>query len=261
VSTFEALLLGLVQGLTEFLPVSSSGHLVLTRELLGLEPTGLALEVSVHAATLLAVVVVLWREVLGLVRGGLNLLRGRADEDGRLLLLVALGTIPAVAVGLLLKDEIERAFADPRYAAVGLIFTAVLLAPTWFRHGGERRIDAVLAVVIGCAQALAICPGVSRSGSTIAVALLLGAAAPRAFAFSFLLSIPAILGATVLVLPDALGEGAAPGLVGNCLAAALAAFVSGVVALRLLRRVVERGRLAVFAPYCLVVGVLALLLL
>jgi undecaprenyl-diphosphatase len=259
VGTIEAILLGVLQGLTEFLPVSSSGHLVLAERAFGWEGGGLAFEVSVHLATLLAVLIVLRRDVAGLVRGALDLARLRtAGEDARLLLFVAIGTVPAVVVGLLLKDAVEEAFDSPRFAAAGLLVTAAILLSTRWRRREERPLGAVAAIAIGCAQALAIAPGISRSGSTIAAALLLGIAASRAFTFSFLLSIPAILGATVLELA---GESLDPGLLRVCLVAGTAAFLSGTLALVVLRGVVQRGRLALFAPYCVAVGILALILL
>jgi undecaprenyl-diphosphatase len=260
VTLFDALLLGLVQGLTEFLPVSSSGHLVLVRELLGVDGTGLALEITVHAATLLSVLFVLRGDVLGLLRGLVDLGRGRSSEEGRLFLLVAAGSVPMAVVGTLFLGEIRSAFASAAAAGAGLIVTAAILAATRLHREGDAKVVLGVALAIGCAQALALFPGISRSGATIAAALLLGVAAPRAFTFSFLLSIPAITGATCMVLPEALGETAPPGLLGLCLLAGAAAFGSGVAALAVLRGLVARRRLAWFAPYCLVAGGFALFL-
>jgi undecaprenyl-diphosphatase len=261
-TNLEALLLGLIQGLTEFLPVSSSGHLVLAQAALGWEQHGLALEISVHAATLLAVFLVLRRDVAKFVRGGVDVLRVRwRTEEARLFLMIALGSVPAALAMLLFGSAIEEAFDSPRVAGFGLLATAVILAFTWKRRGGDRSIGFAIALAIGTAQVLALLPGVSRSGTTIVAALVLGVASRSAFSFSFLLSIPAILGATVLELPDAFGPDAPAGLGGLCLLAGAAAFVSGAIALTLLRGVVERGRLIWFAPYCLIVGVVALVLL
>jgi undecaprenyl-diphosphatase len=261
-TSLEALILGLIQGLTEFLPVSSSGHLVLAQAALGLEAQGLALEVSVHAATLLAVFVVLRADVARLVRGGVDLLRLRTGtEEARLFLTVGLGSVPAAVAILLFGDAIEEAFDRPEVAAIGLLVTAAILALTWKKRGEGRSIGFAVALAVGVAQVLALFPGVSRSGTTIVAALALGAASRSAFSFSFLLAIPAILGATLLELPGAFGSGAPDGLAVLCLVASAAAFVSGAVALALLRGLVEKGRMVWFAPYCLAAGVVALALL
>lgn len=258
-SILEAALLGAIQGLTEFLPVSSSGHLVLAQAVMGWKSTGLLLEVAVHFATLLAVVVVLRSEVAGLFRGALDCLRGRRTEEARLVILVALGTVPAVVVGLGLEHRIEEAFASPKAAALGLLATAAILGSTLLARRRDADLGVAAALAIGCAQALAILPGISRSGSTIAVALLIGIAAPRAFTFSFLLSIPAILGATILKIGDAVEGGVSADLMRVAGVAGVVAFATGIGALLVLRRMVERGRFAVFAPYCLVLGLVALI--
>ncbi len=259
---FEAVLLGLLQGLTEFLPVSSSGHLALAQTAFGWSAPGLLLEVVVHAATVIAVCVVLRREFFDLVRGTFDLVRGRFQTDqARLVGLLVLGTLPIAVVGLTLRDQVREAFDRPEIAAIGLLVTGCMLLLVRFARDRDRPIGPAVALAIGMAQALAILPGISRSGSTIVMAMLLGVASRRAFTFSFLLSIPAILGATILVLPKAIGANTTPGLLGLCVTAGVAAFVSGVVALRLLRGLVRAGRLALFAPYCLALGVLALALL
>ncbi len=261
-SLFEAVLLGLLQGLTEFLPVSSSGHLALAQVAFGWNAPGLVLEVAVHAATVVAVCVVLRREVAGLVRGALDIVRRRfKTENARLFGLVVLGTLPIAIIGLTLRDLVQEVFDQPQIAAIGLLVTGGMLLLVRFATDRDRALGPVLALVIGTAQAMAILPGISRSGSTIVVAMLLGVASRKAFNFSFLLSIPAILGATVVVLPEALGANAEPGLIGLCVTAGIAAFLSGMVALVLLRGLVRAGRLALFAPYCLALGIVALSLI
>jgi len=205
---------------------------------------------------------VLRREVSDLVRGAFDLVRGRCDtEQARLVGLLVLGTLPIAVVGLTLRDLVRDAFDRPAVAAIGLLVTGGILLLVRFARDRDRPIGPAVALAIGLAQAMAILPGISRSGSTIVVAMLLGVASRQAFTFSFLLSIPAILGATILVLPAALGANASPGLLGLCVTAGIAAFVSGAVALVLLRGLVRAGRLALFAPYCLALGALALALL
>jgi len=255
-------LLALIQGLTEFLPISSSGHLVLAQSAMGLEEPALALDVALHVGTLLAVFVVYRRDLAAL---GRDALAGDLGEALRL----GLATLPAGLVGVLLKDRIQAAFHSPTLAAYGLLGTAlVLLAGEWARRRQAPSVPAeesaaslptyTQAFLIGCAQALAILPGVSRSGSTIAAGVLSGLAPERAARFSFLLSIPAILGAAVLNLPDALDEGLGGG-VGPILWAALFAGFVGWGALRVLLAFLGRGAFAWFAAYCVVLASGALL--
>lgn len=258
-------LLAVVQGLTEFLPVSSSGHLVLAQAGLGWSEPALALDVALHLGTLFAVLVVYRADLLGVVRDTLS---GRPRE----LLQLVVGSLPAAAVGIGLGDRIEAAFHGPRTAGLGLLVTALVLtvgelvrrrrgsaaAAPAPRAGGPAPIPWTWVLLIGAAQALAIWPGVSRSGSTIAVGLVGGLGAHAAARFSFLLSVPAILGASLLLLPEALaGEhGPAAGTlgVGILLAAAV-----GWGALRFLLSFLGRGAFAWFALYCAVLGVAALL--
>jgi undecaprenyl-diphosphatase len=250
-----------VQGLTEFLPVSSSGHLVAARALAGVATPGAALEVWLHLGTLLPVVIVYRQAFADMARG----LVAR-DEGGRgraALAALVVATAPAAAVGLLARDSLEAAFASPRVAALGLLGTTALLASLAFvpaarRAGGRAGTPApapLRAAIVGLAQALALVPGLSRSGSTIVAGRWLGLAPDEAAAFSFLLSVPAVLGA-------ALVEGVSHGLGGIGPAAALSGFgaaaVSGYAALALVRRLVVGGRLGLFAPYTLAVAVAVL---
>ena len=268
---WEAAVLGAVQGATEFLPVSSSGHLVLGRAMLGVDlgASSVAFDVAVHLGTLSAVVAIYLRDLAKLLTGFFGALKRSVSGDGlsalwadpgsRLALLVLLGTLPAVGVGLSLNDFFEGLFSKPEYAASALLVTAALLASTLARSaprepGEIRPLDALL---IGVAQALAITPGISRSGSTIAVALLLGVGREQAARFSFLLAVPAILGAAVLEARQLeTGVAVAPLLLG-----AAAAAIVGVAALKALIFLVHRGKIAWFAPYCAAVGIVALILL
>jgi len=251
----EALLLGLVQGLTEFLPVSSSGHLVIGESLLGVETEGVVFEVAVHAATLVAILVFYRRRVGSLVVG---VLAGRAWA-WRYGAKLALGTLPAVGLVLLAGDWLESLFDAPVVAGISLLVTGgVLWTTRWTASGAalpEPGWGAALA--IGCAQALAIVPGISRSGSTVATALALGVAPLAAAEFSFLLGVVAIAGATVRSLPE-LGALEPEALRPILLASGLA-LVSGLAALEIFVRVLRGKRFHRFALYTWPVGVAYLL--
>lgn len=253
-----AILLGLVQGLTEFLPVSSSGHLVLAQALLGVRTEGIVTEILLHLATAL-VVVGFYRE------RAIDLLRPRWDaERNRYRLALVVGLLPTAFVGLLLKDRIEALFERPGPTLAALAFTGVFLLLTRLAPPRERRITLGIALLIGAAQAVAILPGISRSGATIACALFLGVRRKEGAEFSFLLSVPAILGAALLTAKDLSGDALSGAVLGPALLGAAVAALSGYGALRLLVRLVIRGGFHRFGYYCLAlaaVGTAALLLL
>ena len=252
---WQAAVLGLVQGLTEFLPVSSDGHLVLAGRLTGAVAPGVSFEVLLHLATLAAVMVVYGRQLGALTVGVLRWRR----EDVRYVALLAVATVPAVIVALAFGDLLERTFDSVAVAGVGFLVTGTVLWSSRGR-GGEVAIPTWgAALLIGAAQAAAILPGVSRSGLTITTALWLGMSPVPAGAFSFLMSVPAILGAGVFEMREVgaagLGVGAVPIAVGCAVA-----LVSGIWAIRFLVGLLGRRRFHAFAPYCWVVGVLTLLL-
>lgn len=263
------MILGFVQGLTEFLPVSSSGHLVLFQNLFGLREPELLLDIALHMGTLLAVVVVFAREIGELFTALVQLPRLWREAGGltpllasnatvRLGMLIVVGSVPTAVIGLALKDYADRLFGSVALVGLMLCATGVLLLATRFLRGEERsifRVSGYHALWIGLAQGLAITPGVSRSGATIATALLLGVNRDLAGRYSFLLSLPAILGALVVGLDVDTISTSVPALaigVGT-----LAAAVVGYAALKLLLAVVRQGHLYRFAPYCFVVGALA----
>ncbi len=258
----QALLLGLVQGATEFLPVSSSGHLVLTEALLGVRGGGLLVEVTLHVGTLLAVLVYFRARLVGLLRDGV-----RAGPPGsaarRYLLWLLVATLPAAAAGLLLEDGIARLFDSPRAALVGLLVTGVILMSSQWARTRVRRPDGPAGLVIGLAQAVSILPGVSRSGSTIAAGLWCGVARSEAAEFSFLLSIPAIGGAALLHLVELAraGGGAVAGMVPGLLVGLVTSCLAGLAAIAFLLAVLRRRGLAPFAWYCWGVGIIGLLVL
>jgi len=269
--TLQAILLGLVQGLTEYLPVSSSGHLSIGAALLGLESgeENLMFTVAVHVATVLSTLVVLGPEIVRLFRGlfrpmgagsGLN----RLNEDQRYVLNIVVSMIPIGIVGLCFKDKVEEIFgAGLVVVGVCLLLTAALLAFSYYAKPREKaQLSLRDAFVIGLAQAGAVLPGLSRSGSTIATGLLLGNKKTTMAQFSFLMVIPPILGEALLDVLKACKHGmdAAIGdLSVTALSAGfLAAFVSGMVACKWMISIVSKGKLIYFAYYCAVVGVLSL---
>jgi len=257
-SFIDALILGLVQGLTEFLPVSSSGHLVLAGRLLGLQHASLAFDVWLHLATLTAVLVALRSDVWTMLRSLSPSAAAPVAKRGRTLIVaVVVGTIPAVIVGLLAKDAVEAAFTSVRLVGVDLLLTAVILGISRMFPGRGMPLGPMKALGIGVAQCIAILPGVSRSGSTLTAGLMFGLSGEEAARFSFLLSVPAILGAAVLDAKEIAHLGGQPLLlIGSFVVAA----VSGYVAIRVVWKVMERGKLAMFAPYCALLGIAALLI-
>lgn len=252
----QAVVLGLVQGLTEFFPVSSSGHLVLAEDLLGMNPPGITFEVWVHAATLGAVLLVYRRKVAGLTVGALS---GRS-ESWRYLSKLFLASIPAGVVGILAGPAIGPLFDWPTFAAAALLVTGLIVYATrWLLdRGGREEPGWAGALLIGLAQALAILPGISRSGSTVAAALLVRTGRESAAEFSFLLSVPAILGATILEIPQLSAARSSIEPVAM-IAAAVAALVAGVAAIVLFVRWLRVGHFHRFAYYCWAVGGLYLM--
>lgn len=260
----QAMLLGLLQGATEFIPVSSSGHLVLVPWLLGWDSPGLVYDTVVHWGTLAAVLAYFWRDWLALLGAWLRgLVRWDwRDPQARLMWLLIAGSIPAALFGFLLEDFFESLFGQPAWVAVFLLVTAALLTLSE-RLGDRSRPMSDLrwpdALLIGLAQASAIAPGISRSGATIAAGLFRGLERDVAARFSFLLSTPIIFGAGLLQLVD-LAEAADPAALIPALAAGfLAAAVAGYACIWALLRYLQRGRLYPFAVYCACAGVFCLI--
>lgn len=247
-SYFDAIILGLVQGLTEFLPVSSSGHLVIAQTFLGVPSPGVFLEVALHVATLISVMVVYRGKLLELLLGTL-----RRDATAlRYVGMLILATLPVVVIGLFFRDAIESAFDTPYVTGFMLLVTGLILySTTWTlqpRPADEPRTRHALAM--GLSQCLALLPGISRSGTTIAAGLWTGLRGERAAEFSFLMSLPAIAGAAILQIPDV---GSAT-FDGPLLAGFLAALVSGIVAIKSLVWLVRRQGFHHFAWYVWAMG-------
>ncbi|MBR5918388.1 MAG: undecaprenyl-diphosphate phosphatase [Prevotella sp.] len=265
----EALILGLVQGLTEYLPVSSSGHLTIGQEVLGVSSTdNLAFDVVVHVATVCSTLVILWKEVAWLLKGIFvksHKPGERLNEAQRYLLAIIVSMIPVGIVGVFFKDYVEEIFGSG-LLVVGcmLLVTAALLAFSYYAKPRQKEeISLKDAFVIGVAQAAAVMPGLSRSGSTIATGLLLGNKKEKLAQFSFLMVIPPILGEALLNVVKAV-KGGAEAAVGELSTTALivgflAAFVSGCFACKWMIDIVKRGKLIYFAIYCAVVGAAVLI--
>lgn len=255
----EAIILGAVQGLTEFLPVSSSGHLQLAKELLGVEiEENLTFDITLHAATVLSTIVVLWGEVWWLIKGLFS--RGMNDEKSYLLKLIV-SMIPIGIVGFMFRDEIDAMLASEYIMVIVgamLLLTALLLTFAYYAHQREKStISYRDAFIIGCAQAVAAMPGLSRSGSTIATGIILGNNKAAVATFSFLMVLAPIMGQTLL---DVVDGGLATSSIGAMplLAGFVTAFIVGCLACRYMINIVKRGKLIWFAAYCVVVGIIAI---
>ncbi len=261
---FEALILGIIQGLTEYLPVSSSGHLAIGANLFGLSgEENLTFTVAVHVATVLSTIVILWHEIVWLFT---DLFKFRWNEGTKYIVNILISMIPVGIVGLFFKDKVEAIFGSGLLVVgICLLVTATLLAFSyWAKPRQRENISPLHAFIIGVAQALAVLPGLSRSGSTIATGLLLGNKKERLAQFSFLMVIPPILGEALLDVKDMAEMGVSQAMAGiSPLALAvgfLAAFVCGCLACKWMINIVKRGKLIWFALYCAVVGTLTIVL-
>lgn len=248
-SFLDALILGIVQGLTEFLPVSSSGHLVIAEALLKVKQPGINLELLVHLGTLLSVMIYFRAQIFRLIK---SLFVKEMRQERRIILLLIIGTIPAGLAGVLLKDFFESTFSNPLETSIELIITGGILFLPRLVKAGTAGLTIPTVIWMGIGQAIAIFPGISRSGSTIVAGMLAGVKPAEAAEFSFLLSIPAIAGAIVLGIPDMASISA--NLVMPYLLAVVASFLSGLVAVYWVLRAVKRGKFEYFAYYCFAIG-------
>lgn len=270
---YQAIMLGIVQGLTEFLPVSSSGHLVIGQSLFGLTEPALSFDISVHIGTLLAVIVLFRKDIMAIIASGVFFLKslirknaatGRLKDNRELnmLWLIIIGSVPTAIIGILLNKIADRLFSSTLLVGIMLIITGIILWLT--RKTSEKsktgnKLTIGKALLIGLVQGMAVIPGISRSGSTIAAGLFAGLNRELSARFSFLLSIPAIAGAAVLNFADLQTASTISGAV--TLIGAITSFVVGYLALTILLYFVKNGRLYVFAPYCVFVGIIAITLI
>lgn len=279
-SLWEAIVLGLIQGLTEFLPVSSSGHLVLGQYFLGIQEQGIIFEVFVHLGTTLAILTVYRQRVLALIGDGIaglkkpglyvealksgEIEKKPGDDDIlpslRLIVYVAITMIPTGLAYIFFKDQLEASFNDPRLVCIMLLVTGTLLILLKLRPNPFGKLAIPKAVMIGVAQACALIPGISRSGATICASIYQNVDRKDAADFSFLMLIPVIVGATLVKTLEMFGSGETisffPVLVGT-----IVAYFSGIWAIRVVLNFVQRGNLYYFAFYCYLIGILGLVLI
>ncbi|MBU3948579.1 MAG: undecaprenyl-diphosphate phosphatase [Proteobacteria bacterium] len=268
---YQAAILGIIQGLTEFLPVSSSGHLVLFQHLFGLKEAELLFDISVHLGTLAAVVIFFRSDISAIIVSVFRYCKkvfntrsftiAKDDFELKLALLIVAGSVPTAIIGLMFKKIADQLFSSVLIAGSMLILTGLILQFTRFVKKTPK--DSKLfsfkdAIIIGISQGLAIMPGLSRSGTTISTGLFLGLNHETAAKYSFLLSIPAIVGACLLSIGDITGSNIIPlktvsaGIIASCL--------SGYFALKFLLYIVKKGRLHYFSPYCFAVGIFCIII-
>ena len=270
---YQGIILGILQGLTEFLPVSSSGHLALGQSFFGITEPTLFFDVSLHMGTLLAVIVVFFKDIKGMILALVALLKRlfsgqdtgsmiKDNEEIRFALFIIVGSIPTAFMGLGLKPYVDTLFSSVSFVGCMLLITGSFL---WMTRTVSSQGDDIMgfgvkrALLVGLCQGMAVIPGISRSGATISAALFSGIDRETAARFSFLLSIPAIVGAMILSLKDFIEYGSAINITAT-LCGTFIAFVVGYGALVFLLRIVKKGRLHLFAPYCWGLGALAIVI-
>lgn len=254
----ESIILGILQGLSEFLPVSSSGHLEIGKVLMGVNTEqSLMFTVVVHGATVLSTIIIFWKEIVQIIKG---LFEFKWNFETQYVVKIIISMIPVLIVGLFFEEQVSALFTG-NLILVGcmLLVTSVLLGFTYYAKSGERHVSYTDAFIMGVAQAIAVIPGISRSGSTIATGLLLGNKRPEVSKFSFLMVLAPIIGANLLSIKEAdFSAGDSVG-VGVLAVGFIAAFVTGLMACKLMIRIVNNGKLIWFAVYCAIVGSIAII--
>lgn len=272
-SILSAVILGVIQGVAEFLPISSSGHLAIAQNLLGIKLEGSAdgtFDVLLHLGTLIAVFIAYWPDIADMIRefffGVRDLAKGTTPTpvppNRRMILLIIIGTLPLFAI-VPIKDAIEGLGSNTVFVGCALLVTGVLLFFSDRHNRGHKTANSVRlrdVLLIGVAQAFATLPGISRSGTTVSVGCFLGLDRRFALRYSFLMSIPAILGANILNLKDCLATGIDPALIPAYLSGVATAAVLGYLSIRLLKFVTEKGKFGAFSYYCWAVGALTIVL-
>ena len=269
-SWLEALILGIVQGLTEFLPVSSSGHLTILSNLFGLEgESNLTMIVALHVATVLSTLLVLWKEVVWIFTDLFSKQSWKSytglNDGTKYAINILISMIPVGIVGFFFKDTVEEVFGSGMLiVGIMLLVTALLLAFSYYAKPRQREnISPLHAFIIGIGQAVAVMPGLSRSGTTIATGLLLGNKKEKIAQFSFLMVIPPVLGEALLDVMDIAEQGfgtAMSGIsAGSLIVGFIAAFITGCMACKWMINIVKKGKLIWFAVYCLLVGLFAII--
>ena len=254
---FEAIVLGLIQGLTEFLPVSSSGHLEIVKWLFGVDPeTSFYFTVALHGATVLSTLTVFWKEIITLITGALKF---RMNEETEYVLKIVVSMIPVGIAGFLFKDEVKGLFSgDMHFIGLMLLVTAGLLFSGHLIRNRDRKINYLDAFVIGISQALAVIPGISRSGATISTGMMLGNRKDELARFSFLMVLVPVIGANFVELFSGDVSSSDTGLL-IILAGFITAYISGYLACRWMISLVKRSKMIWFALYCALAGLITIL--
>ncbi|MEE0488983.1 MULTISPECIES: undecaprenyl-diphosphate phosphatase [Methanosphaera] len=267
----SAIILGAVQGISEFLPISSSGHLVLVPALLGIE-TGLAFDTILHIGTLVAIFTFFWKDIINLIKGfilsiidlteGVDIFKRELHRvpEKRFAWLIIVGTIPTGIMGILLKDAIETIFRGTLFVGIFLLVTAAVLYYSERHSSGQitqKDMSFKQALIVGICQGLAVFPGISRSGSTIASGLCLGLNREYAARYSFLLSIPAVIGAGLIQIKDIATLDAS---VSVLLAGFISSVIFGYLSIKLLMKMIKGWSLDIFAYYCTIIGIITIIL-
>ncbi|MFQ6609848.1 MAG: undecaprenyl-diphosphatase UppP [Fidelibacterota bacterium] len=254
----DSIILGFLQGLTEFLPISSSGHLVLGKSMLHIYTPGAVLEILLHFGTLLAILIYYFKDLMFLAKGVFVKDRRKSSID--YILAVVVSTLPAVIIGLSFNDFIEASFSNVTFVGVNLIFTGIILYLTRYRQNGQiQKIPLKAALIIGFAQALAILPGVSRSGMTISAALFLGINSKEAAKFSFIMAIPVLFGAGLLHFNDTISLNGSQNQM-NFIIGFLVSAVTGLICILTLLKMLSKQKLWIFSIYCWSIGTISLLI-
>jgi len=258
-SWIEAIILGLVQGLTEFLPVSSSGHLELGKYFLNIESgNSLAFTVAVHGATVLSILIVFRKDIICLLKGSITF---KWNMENQYILKIIISMIPVGILGFFFQENIEKFFTENiRFVGSMLVITAILLALSHFARAKNKKLNYLDAFIIGLSQGFAVLPGISRSGATIVTGLLLGIKKEEVAKFSFLMVVIPVIGANLKDVfsgdfTDAAGIGLMPIIIGF-----FTAFISGLLACKWMINLVKRGKLVNFSAYCLLLGLISILL-
>ena len=269
----SSIFLGLVQGIAEFLPISSSGHLSLFQHFFGLTEAGLFFDVLLHLGTLIAIFVYYWRDIVNLVKAFLRLVtgifskkkkgarKGRKDPGARMILMLIVATLPLIVV-LPIKDKVESLYSNTIFVGCALVVTGCILFFSDRMAKGKKTVRSATlldALLVGVGQALAVVPGLSRSGTTISAGMLRGFSRKFAVRFSFLLSIPAVLGANIISIGDAVAAGIDTSLLPAYIAGTVVAAVSGYFAIRLVNSLADKGKFGSFAYYCWGIGAAAVI--
>lgn len=269
----SSVFLGLVQGIAEFLPISSSGHLSLFQHFFGLTEAGLFFDVLLHLGTLIAIFVYYWKDIVNLVKAFLRLVaglfskkkkedkKGRKDPGARMILMLIVATLPLVVV-LPIKDKVESLYSNTIFVGCALVVTGCILFFSDRMAKGKKTVRSATlldALLVGVGQALAVVPGLSRSGTTISAGMLRGFSRKFAVRFSFLLSIPAVLGANIISIGDAVAAGIDTSLLPAYIAGTVVAAVSGYFAIRLVNLLADKGKFGNFAYYCWGIGAAAVI--